>query len=360
MEYIKVSQENAKALMELAIELAEEGNLAESIGKRLEGADAEKAAADIDAGIGKFDEMYEEAIQGDVKDVIISKFVQVLSDKPEEEKRELLSKLIIALGGQPDDLSTDGLILVAAEYIDNFAVMNIELGSGSAADALLAFGEEASNGLYELSLQGRSRRYVAAALYILRERGELPEVSDELDAEEIGVYTAATVATDRFIREGAAGRIPWEKVKAVIKLIAAVAAAVVAVIVISKAAALLTLAIIVTIPTLWIGLGPIHALVATGLVCLATKLVSKAKGIATKTKEFAAPGIAVVAELFNKLATWIREKVAPGVAGFWRNAKEKASAINEMANERVSAVVENEDVEDEEEGVRVKGDTVLA
>jgi hypothetical protein len=383
--------QNAQETLELAIELAKIGDLAAAIEAKLGDSDAsettdeteksrelfgttaitaEKAAeiaTDIEAGIQEFDETYKEASadEGELDTLIAGIIDDALTDKTDEEQRTALSAVVTAIGGEPDDLTIEDLKKEVANYVDNFALMELGIGD-DAADALLKLGFEAGDALCDLALRGNSRKYVAAALYILREKGELPELPNELDAKTIGTLTAAAAAADDVVKEGAAGRIPWEKVKAILRLIAVVAAVIVLAVFLKYLASLayvIALEIACALPLLFLSVEVIQVVVTLGLVMAAIGIVAGAMAIAQKLTGFAAPITSIVAELWGKVKEWVRYRrvAAKARAAAHADGAQEDHGYYEFDIEDEEGEFDDEDEMDElEEGAQPEGEPILA
>jgi len=332
-----ISAENVKAAMSLAVELAKEGDLEKSVSDRLENADAAKIIADIDAGIAKFDATYEKAANGDSKTVVGGEIDAALAEKTEEEKKTALAGIVTSLGGDPEDMTLDELKKSAVEYINEYSVMNVYTGGGL-EQALDALGAQAAENVIGVALNGNSRRYVAAALFILRERGNT-DIPADMTAETFGVYTAAAVASSKAMQDYAEGKTTWEKVKQVLKLAATVAVCVILVdfLLFAVVTAAFAVPIIFAIHPILV-----YAIVILTSAILAVGLVEVAEKAADSIYEAVAPGVAAIVGLWKKFFSWVKEKVAPKANEHWNAVKQKFASVKE-------SVFSEEELEEEEE-----------
>jgi len=349
---MNINKENSMEVMKLAAELAGENNLAGSISSRLNIENTSDEVAAIDRGISRYDAAFTRAMEDGASPVVTSELDEALAEKSEEEKKSSYSELIRVLGGDPERLSAEGLRLTAIEFINDFAVTQLDMNAGMEEALERLEKEEKITEGFELT--GDSRRYIAASIYILQKQGKLPELAKELDVEAIGVFTAASEAAQRHMRECAGGKIPWDKVLKVLKVIAAVAAVIVIAIVIYKVSMIVAFELFFLLPLLFGSFALLHGLVAFGMVCFAAGLIANAIKIAEKVKELITPGIEVLKELWSKLVTWIKETVYPALVVFWETVKEEARKLSEAVEDTAGCEVETEleeepEVEEEEE-----------
>ena len=330
------NQENAKLIMELANELANEGNLAKSINERLGVENGLVIVADLKEGIDTFDTMYEDVLVTGAKPAIEETINEALEEMLEEERIPALEAIVRALGGNPEGLSPESLKTAAVIYIDEFAIMNLRLDEGL-AEALEGLGAFAANEISAIALQSSSRQYVAAAMYILYSQGQFPELSDELSPKAFGVDAAAAVLIDKTIRGGAEGNIPWEKVKEILKLIAAIAATILISIALSHISVIIALQLV---PMYFSSFGLVYALVLTALSGLSIAAFGGFNKLNSQLDEFTAPGIEVIKEQWEKLLAWIKAEISPEAKEFWEKtketAKEKANEAKDIAKEKAS------------------------
>ena len=369
-----VTAKENTAILDLAAEITRaaadditnDENLRRALAARLPDVDAAQIVADINNGIRSFDESLSAAQTGDLNAVITEKLSNAISGKNLDAQYQILASMLNGMTGDEEPkididegLDADETIVkeLLSALTERIADYSLAFTDGEAAALLIReIGEDAANALREVTLRDQSRHYIALAAYILKCEGKLPSMPNEMTAEAIAVSIAASISMDDIIRDGAAGKLVWEKVLVALKAIAAVAVTLLAVVVaVNLSLAVASIAFI--FGQIIFGFGIVGTIVAGALALMG---FGKALDAVAALSEKAMNGINItidkLAEWYLKIKGWCIDVAIPAISAFWINVKEKAAGIWARAAEHF----DDEDEEEDEEDANDEHDEVYA
>lgn len=352
-KWTKEQLEKAGKLAQEMMTEAEEGaskeqNLKDSLVRRVEGGNPDDVIANLLEGIQIFDNTFHQAKSRGMTSLLDSKFDEMLSGYDEEEQKVLMKDIFkgcVEASGQEisEDLETPEslgeLKEAVKEYIVEYSVLNLDCEA--AARILQEIGADSIKELQDAEELSRKEAYTALAVYILMATGELTDIPAGITAKEIGVYTAASFCEQKTILEAIHGKINWEKVKSLLKLIAGCAMIAIVTIVTVKAAFVAGLVAIVITKSI-IGLGIIGTLVAFIAICGITDSIVRT----TLPFIMEAGEVTGINEKANavwvKISEWFHNTVRPAFASFKEKALIKLeNAINSAESMEAAVCVQN-------------------
>lgn len=326
-KWTKEQLEKAGKLAQAMMTEAEEGvpkeqNLKDSLVRRVEGGNPDNVIANLQEGIRIFHNTFNQAQSRGITSLLDSKFDEMLSGYDEEEQKTLMKDIFegcVEASGQEisEDLETpeslEELKEAVKEYIVEYSVLNLDCEA--AARILQEIGADSIKELQDAEELSRKEAYTALAVYILMATGELTDIPAGITAKEIGVYTAASYCEQKTILEAIHGKINWDEVKSLLKLIAGCAVIAIVTIVAVKAAFVAGVVAAVVTESI-IGLGIIGTLVAFVFTYgIIDSIVQTTLPVIMKVGEVT--GINEKANaVWAKISEWFNNTVRPAFASF--------------------------------------------
>jgi hypothetical protein len=319
--------------------LSLEENLSKSLSSRIQGIDSLETVKQIISGIKRFDDSLAANGKADnLKPWVSDKLSEALEGKDISEQHTTLLNVLTALsatdsahtgelrlkfaqikGAKVTADNVNELKALVAEYLDSNAVLYFD---DSATISLLEnLGADSGKELLNATWSEQSKPYLALSTYILKTTGELPSLPLEIGAEEIGVSTAAAVAREQVIRDGAAGRETWDMVLMALKAIATIAVALLAVYAIVNIALFVGSFVFVLVQGL-VGLSVIGTLIALIAGTATVMSIVETAGILFEgAVDIVFEAINKIIEVYGKVRDWVKEKIFPEVIAFWARLK---------------------------------------
>ncbi|MDF2539180.1 MAG: hypothetical protein K0S76_2201 [Herbinix sp.] len=238
-----------------------------------------------------------------------------------EVKPELIQEMIDKVTQGIDECGTVGLIHILAS-----ANEDEELDREAYVKALQnkeKMNEFVSNEWDNMKV----KNYAALATYIMYQRGEIPELPDGMNAEGIGVLSAAEIESGNAIKDAREGRTTWDKAMDILKTIALVATTCLvlyaAVTILSCYVTLALLAPSLSITLFFVGLGYLTYL---GMKAVAGSVMEGVQAIAdfvVVPAEVLRGAVKVLSSWASSVVNWVKGKFG----GLQNRQKENSSHV---------------------------------
>ena len=307
-------------------------NMVRSLQMRTTDVDAETVVNDLCEGIASFHKAYEDAKAQGLEAMIAENLDKILEGMEEEQQKALLMGILKscaeASGAEvPEGMTLETMKQSACYCIGQFG---LALTGSEAFEQMAQLDEEALNAITEATANAQEEEYVALAMYLLQTTGEMENASEEMNAQQIGAMTAATLAAHSAVAEAAEAETENEteeqtearfaKLKKALKLIGGA----------------LAIALIAAVAAASIMFSSMVLFTALGLLCYSTTFVQflAMAGAAmfgvcgvNGSIEFAVDNVVKVAErsglaagvvkAYRVAAEFVTETVIPAAKRFW-------------------------------------------